>query len=88
MHGALNVGIFANGDPGKGEPGKRILRHIASGRWEPVGAWWVEADTNLPSETGLLKQAQVGQSFARRHLGRQIEVAYLPDSFGHPATLP
>ncbi len=66
----------------------RIVKHVAAGRWEVVGDWWVEADSNLPTGESLRMQAQIAQAFARRYFGRTSEVAYLPDSFGHPATLP
>ncbi|MFZ5517293.1 MAG: glycoside hydrolase family 38 C-terminal domain-containing protein [Candidatus Zhuqueibacterota bacterium] len=66
----------------------RIQAFVEQGRWEIVGGWWVESDTNLPSEASLLKQAEIGQKFCRTHFNREIEVAFLPDSFGHPATLP
>lgn len=67
---------------------ERVARKVAEGRWEIVGGWWVEADTNLPCEASLIKQAEISQDFCRRHFGREITVAYLPDSFGHSATLP
>jgi alpha-mannosidase len=67
---------------------KRIKQRVAEGRWEVVGGWWVEADSNLPRESSFLKQAHLSQAFARKHFGSQTPVAYLPDSFGHPATLP
>jgi len=67
---------------------RRIQAHVADGRWEVAGGWWVEADTNLPTEASLRKQAELSQAFAREHFGRETTVAYLPDTFGHPATLP
>jgi alpha-mannosidase len=66
----------------------RIGRFVAAGRWEVTGGWWVEADSNLPTAESMRKHAELSQAFARRYFGQSIEVAYLPDSFGHPATLP
>ena len=66
----------------------RIGGYVAAGRWEVVGGWWVEADSNLPSGLSLARHASYSQAFAERYFGRRIEVAYLIDSFGHPATLP
>jgi alpha-mannosidase len=66
----------------------RIQAHAAAGRWEVAGDWWVEADTNFPSEASLRNQARLARAFARRHFGRVSPVAYLPDTFGHSATLP
>jgi alpha-mannosidase len=67
---------------------QRIKALVAAGRWEVVGGWWVEADTNLPGEASFFKHAELSQAFTREHFGREINVAYLPDTFGHPATLP
>ncbi len=67
---------------------QRIKALVSAGRWEVVGGWWVEADTNLPGEVSFLKHAELSQAFTREHFGREISVAYLPDTFGHPATLP
>lgn len=67
---------------------ERLAGKVHEGRWEIVGGWWVEADTNLPAETSFIKHAEISQAFARKYFGREITVAYLPDSFGHPATLP
>ena len=67
---------------------ERIRRHVAAGRWEVTGGWWVEADSNLPTAESLRKHAEISQALAREYFGRPITVAFLPDSFGHPATLP
>ena len=67
---------------------ERIVGRVHEGRWEVAGGWWVEADTNLPTETSFVKHAEISQNFARKYFGREIRVAYLPDTFGHPATLP
>jgi len=73
-------------DPGLFE---RIQTRVAEGRWEVVGSWWVEPDSNLPTAASFRQHAQISRQFARAHFpGIKTEVAYLPDSFGHPATLP
>ncbi|NQT93697.1 MAG: hypothetical protein HQ559_13135 [Lentisphaerae bacterium] len=66
----------------------RIIAKINEGRWEVVGGWWVEPDTNLPIEASFIKHAEISQNFARKYFGQETTVAYLPDSFGHPAALP
>lgn len=72
------------------DPGlfKRIQANVAADRWEVAGGWWIEADSNMPTAESFRKQADLSQAFSQKHFGRKIEVAYLPDSFGHPATLP
>ncbi|MHB9109546.1 MAG: glycoside hydrolase family 38 N-terminal domain-containing protein [Armatimonadota bacterium] len=67
---------------------KRIQIQVAKRRWEVAGGWWVEADSNLPTTASFRKHAELSQAFAREHFSREITVAYLPDSFGHSATLP
>jgi alpha-mannosidase len=65
-----------------------IRAAVARGQWEPVGGWWVEPDTNIPSGEALARQGLYAQRYFERALGRRAKVAFLPDSFGHPATLP
>ncbi len=67
---------------------ERIQKAVAEGRWEITGGWWIEADTNLPTTNSLFKQAELSRAFVREHFAKRIEVAYLPDTFGHPASLP
>ena len=66
----------------------RIQKRVSEGRWEIVGGWWVEPDSNLPLESSFRNQARIAGAFSRKHFGASSTVAYLPDSFGHPATLP
>ena len=66
----------------------RIIQKVNENRWEVVGGWWVEPDTNLPSEASFIKHAEISQNFSRKYFGRESTVAFLPDTFGHPATLP
>lgn len=59
-----------------------------SGVWAPVGGWWVEADYNLPSGESLVRQGLYGQRYFERRYGRRSTVAWTPDSFGYPWTVP
>jgi len=61
---------------------------VARGQWEPVGGWWVEPDANVPSGEALARQGLYGQRYFEKVLGRRARVAFLPDTFGHPGTLP
>jgi len=65
-----------------------IQAAVASGQWEPVGGWWVEPDVNVPSGESLARQGLYGQRYFQRAFGQRARVAFLPDSFGHPPTLP
>ncbi|HEX6489099.1 MAG TPA: glycoside hydrolase family 38 C-terminal domain-containing protein [Candidatus Dormibacteraeota bacterium] len=66
----------------------RVRRRVEEGRWEPVGAMWVEADSNLPSGEALVRQVLYGQRFWQQEFGRISTVGFLPDGFGFPASLP
>jgi len=65
-----------------------IRRRVDEGRWNIVGGWWVEPDVNIPSGESLVRQGLYGQLTFQRLLGRSATVAFNPDSFGHPGTLP
>ncbi len=67
---------------------ERISQHIANGRWEIVGGWYVQPDCNLPSDWGLEKQVQLGREYFQKQFGQFPDTAYNVDSFGHAATLP
>ncbi|MGE5673958.1 MAG: hypothetical protein ACM3XM_08715, partial [Mycobacterium leprae] len=65
-----------------------IRQAVDRGQWEPAGGFWVEPDMNIPSGESLARQGLYGQRFFEHILGRRCNVAFLPDSFGHPVTLP
>ncbi|MBI5833659.1 MAG: hypothetical protein HZB16_15265 [Armatimonadetes bacterium] len=67
---------------------ERIKAHIAAGRWEIVGGWWVQPDCNLPTGEGFRQQIRRGQDYFRRAFGSAPTIGYNVDSFGHAATLP
>ena len=65
-----------------------IARHVATGRWQLAGGWWVEPDTNLPLGESLARQALHGQRYLARAFGVRTDIGLCQDSFGHPASLP
>ncbi len=67
---------------------EEIRSAVARGQWEPVGGWWTEPDVNLAGGETLLRHGLYGQRALERLVGKRATVAFLPDSFGHPATLP
>jgi alpha-mannosidase len=73
------------------EPGlfERVRALAKAGRFDASGAaLWVEPDCNLPSGESHLRQLVHGIRYVRERLGIQPSVAWLPDSFGFPNTLP
>lgn len=67
---------------------EKVRALVKSGNWEPVGGMWVEADCNIVSVESLIRQFLYGQRFFEREFGKKSDVAWLPDVFGFPWTLP
>lgn len=67
---------------------RRIRALVESGRWEPVGGWWVEADLFGASPESVRRQGVLGQHGFEELVGRRCDVGFSPDTFGHPDWLP
>ncbi|MEM4239210.1 MAG: alpha-mannosidase, partial [Nitrososphaerota archaeon] len=67
---------------------ERIRARIREGRWEVVGGSWVEFDCNLPSGESLVRQMLYGKRYFMEKFGVDVDIAWLPDSFGYSWTLP
>ena len=69
---------------------EKIAERVREGRWEPVGAMWVEPDAILPSGESLIRQILRGQSSFASMFGEDTpnRILFLPDTFGFPAALP
>jgi alpha-mannosidase len=67
---------------------ERVREHVAAGRFEIVGGWWIEPDCNIPGGEAFVRHALYGQRFLHRHFGVTATVGANLDSFGHNATLP
>jgi len=67
---------------------ERIRTRVQDGRWEPQGALWVEADTNLTGGESLVRQILYGQRFFQGEFGISPDYIWLPDTFGYSAALP
>ncbi len=67
---------------------KRITEKIKSGQWEVVGGSWSEFSPNLTGEETLVRQYLYGKLYFKEKFGVDVKVAWLPDSFGFPWTLP
>ncbi len=66
----------------------RVKQRVAEGRFEPVGAMWVEADCNLTSGESLIRQVIHGTRFWQEEFGVKPRHIWLPDVFGYSAALP
>lgn len=67
---------------------ERVKEAVKSGRWEPAGGMWVEADCNLPSGESLVRQILFGRRFFKEEFGIDDHILWLPDVFGYSAALP
>ncbi len=67
---------------------ERIKPWVREGRWETLGAMWVEADTNLPGGEALVRQILYGKRFFKQEFDQDINLLWLPDSFGFNGALP
>jgi alpha-mannosidase len=67
---------------------ERVKQRVAEGRFEPVGAMWVEADCNLTSGESLVRQIMHGLRFWQQEFGVSPRHIWLPDVFGYSAALP
>ncbi len=67
---------------------EKVKKKIAEGRWEPVGAFYVEPDCNLSSGESLIRQIIFGKSFYRNEFGVDPKICWIPDVFGCMWTMP
>ncbi|MGH6926462.1 MAG: alpha-mannosidase [Propylenella sp.] len=68
----------------------RIKEKVAAGQWEPIGAMWVEPDTNMPTGESFVRQLLYGIRYFDKAFGRErrTTVNWLPDCFGFSPALP
>lgn len=67
---------------------KRIQAEVKTGRWEPNGGMWVEADCNLTGGESLVRQFLEGRKKTRELFNYTSDTLWLPDVFGYSAALP
>ena len=67
---------------------EQVRRRVKEGRWETCGAPWVEQDSNMPNGESLVRQFLYGNRFWEREFGVRSRIAWLPDAFGYPWSLP
>jgi len=69
---------------------EQIRRRVQEGRWQPIGAMWVEPDANIPSGESLIRQIIHGIGFWTEQFGEHARqrMLFLPDTFGFSAIIP
>ena len=58
----------------------RIKAKVAEGTFQPLGATWVEMDTNMPSGEALVRQFLYGQRYYESRFGFRSPTFVLPDT--------
>ena len=67
---------------------EELKQKIKEGRFEIVGAMYVEPDCNVPSAESLIRQCLYGQHYFRDKFGITVDSCFLPDVFGNSWILP
>jgi alpha-mannosidase len=65
-----------------------VQKRIATKKWQPTGAMYVESDTNIACGEALLRSFSLGQQGFREIRGSTTPLTWLPDVFGYSACLP
>lgn len=66
----------------------KVVERIRSGKWQAIGATYVESDTLIACGEGLLRSFLIGQRFFEEINGRPSSLTWLPDVFGYSVCLP
>jgi alpha-mannosidase len=67
---------------------KGIALKVKTGQWVPVSSTWVQMDENMPDGESLVRQFLYGQKYTQEKFGRYTRIAWQPDVFGHPYSMP
>ena len=67
---------------------KGIVEKVKTGNWIPVSSTWVQMDENMPDGESLVRQFLYGQKYTKEKFGHYVRVAWQPDVFGHPYSMP
>jgi len=67
---------------------KQVQQRTREGRWEVIGAFWVEPDANLISGESFVRQIMHGVRFFEKEFGVTPTTVWNPDVFGNAWTMP
>lgn len=67
---------------------KQVQQRIKEGRWEYIGAMWVEPDCNLISGESFVRQLLHGIRYAEKTFGITPKTCWVPDVFGNSYAMP
>lgn len=58
----------------------KLKERVAEGKFQPLGATWVEMDVNMPSGESLVRQFLYGQRYFESRFGFRSDTFVLPDT--------
>ena len=58
----------------------KLKERVAEGKFQPLGATWVEMDVNMPSGESLVRQFLYGQRYYKSRFGFRSDTFVLPDT--------
>ena len=67
---------------------KGIVQKARTGNFIPVSSGWVQMDENVVDGESLVRQFLYGQKYSKDKFGHYVRVAWQPDVFGHPYSMP
>jgi alpha-mannosidase len=67
---------------------KGIVQKAKTGNFIPVSSSWVQMDENVIDGESLVRQFLYGQKYSKDKFGHYVRVAWQPDVFGHPVSMP
>ncbi|MGJ3238027.1 MAG: alpha-mannosidase [Anaerolineae bacterium] len=67
---------------------EQVKQRFHEGRWQPVGAFWLEPECNLISGESFVRHILHGQRFWQEEFGFTSKVCWQPDVFGMSWALP
>ena len=65
-----------------------IVHRAKTRNWIPVSSSWTQFDENMPDGESIVRQFLYGQKYTKEKFGHYVRVAWQPDVFGHPASMP
>jgi len=67
---------------------KALQARARTGNFIPTTSGWVQMDENVVDGESLVRQFLYGQKYSRDKFGHYIRMAWQPDVFGHPISMP
>lgn len=67
---------------------KGIVEKARTRNFIPVTSTWVQMDENLSDGESMVRQFLYGQKYSKEKFGHYVRVAWQPDVFGHPYSMP